>query len=312
MNILVIGGNGQLGREIRLKSRAASDIYYFPTSKELNILKKRHIEGFLYEHSIDIIVNCAAYVNVARAEIYPEEAFDINYQGVLNLAECIRELGRKLIHISTDYVYSGKNVGHPYREDDQVKPFSKYGESKLAGENAIKDSGCDYIILRVSWLYSTKAIGRLAKAYKRLSIHKRLSVDACQVGSLTYAKDIAEAIINIISNRKHIGNKGVYNCSNIGESSIYDYYKLTNDFYKCKCNLIPDYSVKHIYTALDSALFQRTFNVKMRHWTTAYEDALMVYGKSISHKCKLRWLFAKFLLTPIWERIKLIKTNILK
>lgn len=307
MNILVIGGNGQLGREIRLESRDATDLYYFPTSKELNILEKGSIEKNIYDNGINVIVNCAAYVNVAKAEKYPEKAFAVNQQGALNLAECIKKSGGILIHISTDYVYSGKNLGRPYKEYDETKPFSKYGESKLAGENAIIDSGCNYIILRVSWLYSTMSIGRLSQAYNGLWKHKLLSVDACQVGSLTYAKDIAKAIINIISSRKYIGNKGVYNCSNLGESSIYDYFKLTNDFYKCRCNLIPDYRARNIYTALDSTLFQKKFNVQLRHWTVAYEDALMIYKNTISPKHKVRLLFARYFFSPIWRRVKLIK-----
>ena len=232
MNILVTGSNGQLGNEMRILSLTSSNRYIFTdvttpegvTTTVLDITDIEAIKRMVKDNNINIIVNCAAYTNVDKAEDEPEIAYEINATAVTNLAQAAYENDSLLIHISTDYVFQG--TGHlPYSEDEKTDPLGAYGCSKLAGEQAVISSGCRFVIFRTAWLYSSFG-NNFLKTIKRLTQERdKIDVVFDQVGSPTYAADLGEAILDIIENGKVSGNEGIYHYSNEGVCSWYDFAK---------------------------------------------------------------------------------------
>ena len=196
-NILITGANGQLGTELRNRSFSLLDDVFYTDVEELDITNFKAICAFIETHDIDTIINCAAYTAVDQAEDDEEKAMKLNRDAVANLANAAVKLDCLLVHISTDYVFDGTS-DHPYTEKDTTNPQSVYGRTKLEGEQAIKKSGCLYIIIRTAWLYSgyghnfVKTISRLA------SERDELNVVSDQWGTPTYAGDLAEAIISIM------------------------------------------------------------------------------------------------------------------
>ncbi len=271
-NILITGSNGQLGSEIRELAVNSKQQFFFTDVAELDITDKSAVESFVAENKIDIIVNCAAYTNVDKAEDESELADKINHKAVKNLAEVSADKKLFLIHISTDYVFDGtKNT--PYLETDPTAALGVYGETKLAGENVVKKSGCEYLIIRTSWLYS-KFGKNFVKTIQRLTNEKdSLKVVFDQVGTPTYAGDLAKAILEIIETEKHIGNSGVYHFSNEGVCSWYDFAVEICDFFGNTCDIQPCHSdgfpskVKRPnFSVLDKTKIKETFGLKIPHW----------------------------------------------
>lgn len=287
-NILVTGSNGQLGNEFRLvveeKEKDKINNYYFTDVADLDITNKNDVSKFLVTNNIDIVVNCAAYTNVDKAEDEIEKADLINHVGPKYLAEVCRERNGFLIHISTDYVFDGtKNT--PYTETDETKPLGVYGETKLKGENAIIDSGCEYVIIRTSWLYSSFGHNFL-KTMKKLTAEKEsLNVVFDQVGTPTYAGDLANVIYKIIMNNdKDIKNQ-VYHYSNEGVCSWYDFAVAINEAFENNCNVLPcqsnDFPSKvsrPSYSVLDKTKVKNALGIEIQHW----KDSMLVCNKSIS------------------------------
>lgn len=273
-NILVTGSNGQLGNELRLVVEEKNKVnnYFFTDVEELDITNKSDLSQFFHANNINVVVNCAAYTNVDKAEDESEIADLINHIGVKNLAEACMDKDGFLIHISTDYVFDGtKNT--PYTETDETKPLGVYGETKLRGENAIINSGCEYVIIRTSWLYSSFGKNFL-KTMQRLTAEKEsLKVVFDQVGSPTFAGDLANVIFTIIQKEEHSIKNQIYHFSNEGVCSWYDFAVAINEALGNNCNIQTCYSdefpskVKRpCFSVLDKTKIKNELIIEIPHW----------------------------------------------
>ena len=270
--ILVTGANGQLGSELRVLSVNSNHEFLFTDVAELDITNREAVDNYVSEHGTDIIVNCAAYTNVDKAEDDTEMADSINHLAVKNLAEVSAKYKLILIHISTDYVFDGsKNT--PYLETDATAPLGVYGHTKLDGEKAVTDSGCDYLIIRTSWLYSSFG-NNFVKTIRRLTAEKdSLKVVFDQVGTPTYAADLASAILEIIETGKYKSNSGIYHFSNEGVCSWYDFaIEIRNlsgnlcDIQPCHSDEFPSKVKRPNFSVLDKTKIKETFGLKIPYW----------------------------------------------
>lgn len=225
MNILVTGANGQLGNEMRVVARNSADNYIFTDVAELDITDAAAVEKMVTDNDVKVIVNCAAYTNVDKAEDDREFAELLNARAVENLAQAIRRNDGLLVHVSTDYVFGGTKNNTPCREDEPANPTGVYGVTKLHGEQAIIASGCHHIIIRTAWLYSEFGKNFLKTMLDLTTTKPQLKVVFDQVGSPTYAYDLALAIFDIVENRKYVDNDGIYHYSNEGVCSWFDFTK---------------------------------------------------------------------------------------
>jgi dTDP-4-dehydrorhamnose reductase len=273
-NILVTGSNGQLGNELRriVEDKDKINKYYFTDIADLDITDKNAVAEFLIKNNFDIAVNCAAYTNVDKAEDDKEKADLINHIGPKNLAEVCRDNNCFLIHVSTDYVFDGtKNT--PYTETDETKPLGVYGITKLNGENAIISSGCEYVIIRTSWLYSSFG-NNFLKTMQKLTLEKdSINVVFDQVGTPTYAGDLANVINKIILNdNKSIKNQ-VYHFSNEGVCSWYDFTVAINEAFGNNCKVLPFHSyefpskvTRPSYSVLDKSKIKNVLGIEIPYW----------------------------------------------
>lgn len=282
-NILVTGSNGQLGNELRLvvEERDKENNYFFTDVEELDITNKSDVSQFLHANNIDVVVNCAAYTNVDKAEDECEIADLINHIGVKNLAETCKERDGFLIHISTDYVFDGtKNT--PYTETDETKPLGVYGKTKLHGENAIISSGCEYVIIRTSWLYSSFGKNFLKTMQKLTAEKESIKVVFDQVGTPTYAGDLANVIHTIIQkDSKEIKNQ-IYHFSNEGVCSWYDFAVAINEAFGHNCNVEPCHSdefpskvTRPSYSVLDKTKIKKVLGLEILFWKKAMCNLLI-------------------------------------
>ncbi|MBE6452190.1 MAG: dTDP-4-dehydrorhamnose reductase [Alphaproteobacteria bacterium] len=261
--ILITGANGQLGTELRkvLPNAIFADINVLDIT-DLNAVKK-----FVNDNGIDVIVNCAAYTAVDRAEDDIEAAKKINEDGVLNLALS----GAKIVHISTDYVFDGKNYA-PYQEKDEANPLSVYGKTKRAGELAVLDNAKIAIVIRTAWLYSTHG-NNFVKTMRRLGAErKNINVVIDQIGTPTFAGDLAQAIATILPQINET-NKGIYHYTNEGVCSWYDFATeiMNLSGLSCKVNPIksseyPTKAIRPFYSVLSKEKFKNVFNIEIPHW----------------------------------------------
>lgn len=281
-NILVTGSNGQLGNELRLVVEEKDKVnnYFFTDVEELDITNKSEVLQFLHANNINVVVNCAAYTNVDKAEDESVIADLINHIGVKNLAESCKERDGFLIHISTDYVFDGtKNT--PYTEIDETKPLGVYGVTKLRGENAILNSGCEYVIIRTSWLYS--AFGNnFLKTIQRLTAEKEnLKVVFDQVGTPTYAGDLANVIYTIIQRDKADIKNQIYHFSNEGVCSWYDFAVAINEASGHVCNIKPCHSIEFpskvkrpSYSVLDKSKIKNNLRLQIPDWNVSMHKCI--------------------------------------
>lgn len=223
MNILVTGGNGQLGNSIKkISSDYPQHTFFFTDVPEVDITNLELLVRLMEEKSVDAIINCAAYTAVDKAESDVALAESINVAGPKNLAEAAKKRGAKLIHVSTDYVFNG-TANEPLKEEAQTDPIGVYGRTKLAGEQAVKDSGCDALVIRTAWLYSEFG-NNFVKTMLRLGREReQLGVVFDQVGTPTYAPDLAVAIMTLLD--KGFTGFDLYHFSNEGVISWYDFTK---------------------------------------------------------------------------------------
>lgn len=276
MNILVTGANGQLGNEMQLVSKQSDDHYLFTDVAEgytkLDITNLEEIRRMVKENHIEVIVNCAAYTNVDKAETDYDTANLLNNTAAGNLAEAMKEVNGTLVHVSTDYVFQGdRNV--PCKEDWETNPLGVYGKTKLAGERSIEATGCHAIIIRTAWLYSPFGKNFVKTMQNLTATKETLKVVFDQVGTPTYAGDLAAAIFHIIETRQ-LQKTGVYHFSNEGVCSWYDFAKLICELSGNTCDIQPCYSeefpspVKRPhFSVLDKSKIKRTFGVKVPYWT---------------------------------------------
>ena len=282
MNILVTGANGQLGNEMRIVSAQSHDNYIFTDVAELDITNASAVMTMVKEQDIQVIINCAAYTNVDKAE--EDEAFCelLNATAVDHLAKAMHEVGGTLIHVSTDYVFGGDPYNTPCAEDQTGTPTGVYGKTKLWGEQYIQASGCHYIILRTAWLYSE--FGKnFVKTMLQLTAEKpQLKVVFDQCGTPTYALDLAQAIFEIVEGRKFEGNSGIYHYSNEGVCSWYDFTKMIAeyaghtacDIQPCHSDEFPSRVKRPAYSVLDKTKVKQTFGVSVPYWTESLKKCI--------------------------------------
>ena len=272
MTILVTGGNGQLGCSLRLASAESSHRFIFTDVKELDVASATAVEAFFEREKVDVVVNCAAYTAVDLAEEEEQIADIINRYAVVVLAEACKRYNATLIHISTDYIFSGEATT-PYNEESTPAPINVYGRTKLSGERAVAESGCKSIILRTSWLYSE--FGRnFCKTMQSLTATRpEIKVVADQIGTPTYAGDLAAAITYIIESNQ-LDKCGTYHYSNEGVCSWYDFAcEIARLSGNNECEIKPcttaDYPTKAQrprYSVLDKSKFVETFGLQIPEW----------------------------------------------
>lgn len=276
MNVLVTGANGQLGSEIQNNTHRISN-YYFSDADSLDITDAQAICAFVQQHAIDLIVNCAAYTNVDKAEDDCATVEAINHTAVAHLASVCKEFQLPLIHISTDYVFGGtKNT--PYRETDATQPLGVYGRTKLAGEQAIQNSGIEHLIIRTSWLYSLRFGNNFVKTIQRLSGERpQLKVVADQVGTPTNAADLADFIVQAIENAWYRGKREVYHFSNEGVCSWYDFAVAivaasgnACEVLPCTSTEFPSKVTRPSYSVLDKTKLKTDFGYRIPYWRDSF------------------------------------------
>jgi dTDP-4-dehydrorhamnose reductase len=282
MNILVTGANGQLGNEMRIVAEQSKDNYIFTDVAELDITNLAAVRAMVAENSVQAIINCAAYTNVDGAEDDAEMCYLLNATAVENLAVAMKEAGGLLVHISTDYVFGGDPYNTPCTEDKKGTPTGVYGASKLQGEQNIQNVGCHHLIIRTSWLYSEYGRNFVKTMLALTATKPRLNVVFDQVGTPTYALDLATAIFDIVENRKYSGNDGIYHYSNEGVCSWYDFTKMIAwyagntacDIQPCHSNEFPSKVVRPSYSVLDKTKIKNTFSLKIPYWTDSLKVCL--------------------------------------
>lgn len=275
MNILVTGANGQLGSCLRDVAAGSTDNYIFTDVAELDITDAAAVRKAVSDNAVNVIVNCAAYTNVDKAEDDATFAELLNATAVRNLAEAAKENGATLIHISTDYVFGKEPYNVPCREDQKGTPTGVYGLTKLHGEQAIAETGVKALIFRTAWLYSEYGRNFVKTMLDLTSTKPELKVVFDQTGTPTYAGDLAHALFDIIESRRFAGNEGVYHYSNEGVCSWYDFTKMIAeyagntacDIQPCHSDEFPSKVVRPSYSVLDKTKFKNTFGIKVPYWT---------------------------------------------
>ena len=278
-NILITGANGQLGSEIRVASAQFPQFRFFFTDvTELDICNREAVHAYMAENHMDGIVNCAAYTAVDKAEDDAETCYRINRDAVKNLAEAAREFELDIIHVSTDYVFDGKSY-LPYTEDMPVNPSSVYGKSKLEGERILMEICPEAVIVRTSWLYSSFG-NNFVKTMLRLGQERdKLNVIFDQVGTPTYAADLAVALLSILAAGKPAA--GIYHYSNEGVCSWYDFTRSIHRLAGISCDLVPieskEYPVRtprpH-FSVLNKAKIKQTYGIEIPHWEDSLEKCI--------------------------------------
>lgn len=287
MNVLVTGANGQLGTEMRNLAKGGSnhyvfsDVNTFPGVETLNldITNREAVMLVAESEKINVIVNCAAYTNVDKAEDDYAMADLLNNKAAGNLAAACAALGATLIHISTDYVFHGDS-SVPYTEDFATHPLGVYGITKLAGEKAVMESGCNWFIFRTAWLYSPYG-KNFVKTMMRLSAEKdRLSVVSDQVGTPTYAADLAALIFNL-TEEGLLDKGGLYHYSNEGVISWYDFAKTiceiagnSCDIQPCRSEEYPSKAERPHYSVLDKSKVKKTFGITVPYWKDSLVECM--------------------------------------
>ncbi|MBR5847947.1 MAG: dTDP-4-dehydrorhamnose reductase [Bacteroidaceae bacterium] len=286
MNILVTGANGQLGNEMRIVSRESADNYIFTDVAELDITNLEAVRCMVAEKNVKVIVNCAAYTNVDKAEEDVEFCELLNAKAVENLAVAMKEVDGLLVHVSTDYVFGGDPYNTPCTEDKKGTPTGVYGLSKLHGEQNIQRVGCHHLIIRTAWLYSEFGKNFVKTMLALTASKPQLKVVFDQVGTPTYAYDLAAAIFDILENRKYDGNDGIYHYSNEGVCSWYDFTKMIAeyagnrdcDIQPCHSNEFPSRVVRPAYSVLDKTKIKTTFGLSVPYWTDSLKKCLATMG----------------------------------
>ena len=303
MNILVTGGNGQLGNEMRIvASKGSADRYIFTdvvdasaesvamlrklagdrvdvSTLKLDITDLEAVRSVVRENSVNVIVNCAAYTNVDAAETNQDLAELLNAQAPQNLAVAMKEVGGLLVHISTDYVFGKEPYNTPCREDQKGTPTGVYGLTKLHGEQNILASGCNYIIIRTAWLYSEFGKNFVKTMLNLTATKPELKVVFDQVGTPTYAYDLARAIVTILADAK----TGIYHYSNEGVCSWFDFTKMiaeysghTNcDIQPCHSEEFPSPVKRPAFSVLDKTKIKSVFGISIPYWTDSLKKCII-------------------------------------
>ena len=278
-NILITGANGQLGNEMRIVSAGyTAAVCHFTDVAELDICDEEAVDAFVARYAIDCIVNCAAYTNVNKAEEDSALCDKLNHQAPANLARVAAKYDAALIHVSTDYVFNGQHY-RPYREDDAPCPNSVYGLTKLAGEKDAMALCSKAVIIRTAWLYSTFG-NNFVKTMLRLGIERaELGVVSDQIGTPTYARDLARTILHIITQGVV---PGVYHYSNEGVCSWYDFTKMIFSLAGITtCSLKPLHTEEYPtpaarphYSVLDKSKIKKVYGIEVPYWMDSLRDCM--------------------------------------
>lgn len=293
--ILVTGANGQLGNEMRLVSAGSKDRYIFTDVVEvegletvmLDITDLEAIRKMVKDNDVKVIVNCAAYTNVDKAEDDVDFCRLLNARAPENLAVAANEAGALLVHVSTDYVFGGEPYNTPCREDQKGTPTGVYGLTKLQGEQAIQASGCDYVIIRTAWLYSEFGKNFVKTMLNLTATKPQLNVVFDQTGTPTYAFDLAEVIAVVIADYAAVDSEkypktGVYHYSNEGVCSWFDFTKMIAeyagnddcDIRPCHSDEFPSKVKRPAYSVLDKTKIKNTFGIKIPYWTDSLRKCI--------------------------------------
>ena len=302
MTILVTGANGQLGNEMQIVAKQSSDKFIFTDVCEgyekLDITDLEAVRKAVKENGVKCIVNCAAWTNVDGAE--DPEKYDLvellNATAPENLAKAMKEVNGLLLHVSTDYVFGGDPYNTPCKEDQKGTPTGVYGLTKLHGEQKIQATGCNYVILRTAWLYSEYGKNFVKTMLNLTATKPQLKVVFDQVGTPTYALDLAKAISTIIEDYKKesltVNNEpytknGIYHFSNEGVCSWFDFTKMiaeiagntTSDIQPCHSDEFPSPVKRPSYSVLDKTKIKETFGVKVPYWTDSLKKCISNFEK---------------------------------
>ncbi len=290
MNILVTGANGQLGNEIQNVSKNSTDKYIFTDVcdgyEHLDITDINAIREMVQSNHVECIINCAAWTNVDKAETAGEIVELLNATAPENLAKVMKEVDGLLVHISTDYVFGADPYNVPCKEDQKGTPTGVYGLTKLHGEQKIVASGVKHIIIRTAWLYSEYGHNFVKTMLNLTATKPQLKVVFDQCGTPTYAGDLANAIYDIVENRKYEGQTGIYHFSNEGVCSWYDFTQAIAhyagndkcDIQPCHSNEFPSPVKRPAYSVLDKSKIKDTFGIKIPYWTESLKLCLKNLG----------------------------------
>ncbi|MEO1032348.1 MAG: dTDP-4-dehydrorhamnose reductase [Bacteroidota bacterium] len=284
INVLVTGGNGQLAKNLKDIDKNFQGLnLIYKSVEELDITKIEDLKASLSEVKVQYCINCAAYTAVDQAEKKQSAAYTINELAVANMADICNSLGIVLIHISTDFVFDGYK-SYPYNEDDKTNPQGVYGWSKRKGEIAIIERMTDYFILRTSWLYSEHNSNFMKTMISLSKTRDELGVVDDQIGTPTYAKDLADLILKIISSKDK--RYGMYHYSNEGVASWYDFamaiFGETGKHIKLlpiKTKDYPTLAERPRFSILDKSKIKKTFNIEIPYWRNSLKQALINLDK---------------------------------
>ena len=285
MRILVTGSKGQLGNEIRVLAEDYPDYDFIYTDvDELDITDQLKVEAFFVANKPQVIINCAAYTAVDKAESDEVTSYLINATAVENLSKSATLVDALMVQVSTDYVFDGKS--HlPYSETDETNPQSAYGRTKLAGENAVFKYASKGLILRTAWLYS--AFGNnFVKTMTKYGIERdELKVVYDQVGTPTYARDLAKAILDIIPSAIQHSGTELFHYSNEGVASWYDFAKVVIAFSGINCNIKPirtkDYPLpapRPAFSVLSKSKIKDIYKIKIPYWSDSVKECIQRLG----------------------------------
>ncbi len=303
MVILVTGANGQLGNEMQIVAKQSSDKYIFTDVcdgyEKLDITDLEAVRKVVKENDVRCIVNCAAWTNVDDAETAGDIVETLNATAPENLAEAMREVNGLLVHVSTDYVFGGNPYNTPCKEEQKGTPTGVYGLTKLHGEQKIQATGCNFVILRTAWLYSEFGKNFVKTMLNLTATKPQLKVVFDQVGTPTYALDLANAIMSIIEDYKKEWNlkpetwnyskTGIYHFSNEGVCSWFDFtYMIAEiagntdcDIRPCHSDEFPSSVTRPSYSVLDKTKIKETFGIKIPYWTFSLKGCIANIIKSL-------------------------------
>ena len=281
MKVLVIGSDGQLGLEFQKMSNSYDSLsWFFSTIKTLDLLKLDSISSFLNDINPSVIINCAAYTSVDKAETEPELANTINYKAVDVISRWTSDNNKKLVHISTDYVFDGLSK-LPLSENSITTPVNEYGRSKLKGEQVCLNNDPSSIIIRTSWLYSSFGKNFVKTMIELMKKNKSVKVVNDQIGSPTYAYDLAKVIIEIIMNSKN--KSGLFHYSNEGETSWFEFARSIKELYNLECKIIgvsseefKTLAKRPKYSLLNKSKIKTTFNLEIPNYKQSLKNCIEI------------------------------------
>ncbi len=280
INVWVTGSKGQLGQEIKNNLKKGNSNFLFTSKKDIDITNKEDVERFIKLNKIKVIINCAAYTNVDDAEKNTELAFRVNSDGVLKLVQCCKKLNSKLIHISTDFIFNSIS-NKPINENKIPNPICIYAKSKYNGEQHILNSSIDAIIIRSSWIYSEFGKNFLKTIIKISNKKKYISVIDDQIGTPTYADDLAKICIIFVKRYKKIKGQNIFNYSNLGECSWYDFAIEIKKNANLKCFIKPiktqdfnSLAKRPRYSVLDKRKIEKELGIKIPFWKDSLKNCI--------------------------------------